>query len=150
MASAAEAECQAVTASIRKKADKYKRMSKWSTLSLTVVTVAIPVVIGTIPPGLWSKIVPSVLAALATLIAALIQIEKPQERWSLYRRYQRLAEVEALKYRFKSAPYDIDDRDQELAKQMAQLQLDLHDEWAGLVPRSADFKGPSTGAAARQ
>ena len=141
------AECQTVVDSIKAKADKYKRMTKWSTLSLTALTVAIPVVIGTIEPAFWAKIVPSGLAALAAFAAAFIQIEKPQERWSLYRRYQRLGEAEVLRFRFKSDPYAADHSDELLVKRMAQLQLDLHDEWAGLVPRSADFlAAPTSGA----
>jgi hypothetical protein len=106
-------------------------------------------VIGTVTPEFWAKLVPSVLAAVAAFMAAFIQIEKPQERWSLYRRYQRLAEAEALRYRFRSEPYDSEDSDRVLAIQMAQLQLDLHDEWAGLVPRSSDFKVPGAGSAER-
>lgn len=149
-APSAEKSSEGISGSIRAKADKYKLMSKVCTLSLTGATVSIPVVIATVEQEFWARLVPSVLAAVAAFVATFIQIEKPQERWSLYRRYQRLTEAELMKYRFKVDPYLGAASDHELVKRMGQLQLDLHDEWAGLVPRSADFRVPGTEGAAKR
>jgi len=86
------------------------------------------------------KLAPSLLAAVAAVAAGLLQVERPHERWKLYRGYQRRLEVERLRYQNAVAPYDVAEpqRRSSFAARVGELQLHLHDEWVGLVPVSAD------------
>ncbi|MEJ1089394.1 DUF4231 domain-containing protein [Microbacterium sp. Mu-80] len=142
-----EEECAAVAVSIGKKADKNKRRARAMTVAMTVSTAAIPVLIGLSGDNyLWGKVAPSVLAALSALLVALNGLERPHERWVLYRRYQRLVQAEEKKYRFEAPPYDGDERDRQLAAKVAQLELDLQEEWEGLIPSRSDLSSAGSPA----
>lgn len=131
--------CKKIARSIEDKADKYKRMSKTLTLGIAASAAAIPVVIGLpINDEFVVRTLPSLLAAASALAAVVLQIEKPQERWNLYRRYQRILEGEQVLFRAHAGIYRSRHRETRLAARVAKIQLDLHDEWSGLVPRSAD------------
>lgn len=143
----AEAECVAVAASIGKKADRNKLRARGMTVALTASTAAIPVLIGLSGDDhWWGKVAPSGLAALSALLVALNGLERPHERWVLYRRYQRLVQAEAKKYRFEAPPYDGDKRDRRLAAKVAQLELDLQTEWEGLIPSRSELASIGSGA----
>lgn len=140
--------CEDITKSIKGKADKYKRMSKVLTLGIAACAASIPVVIGLpIDDEFVVRTVPSLLAALSALAAVVLQIEKPQERWNLYRRYQRILEGEQVLFRAHAGAYKSRHRETRLAARVATIQLDLHDEWSGLVPRSADASLGNSGLA---
>lgn len=144
----AEDECAAVAASIGKKADKNKRRARAMTIAMTVSTASIPVLIGLSGDDFWwGRFAPSVLAAISALLVALNGLERPHERWVLYRRYQRLVQAEAKKYRFNARPYDGRKRDRLLATNVAQLELDLQMEWEGLIP--SRFELASAGSVPR-
>ncbi len=144
----AEDECAAVATSIGKKADKNKRRARAMMIATTFSTAAIPLLIGLSGDNYWlGKFAPSVLAAISALLVALNGLERPHERWVLYRRYQRLVQAEAKKYRFHARPYDRRKRDRLLASNVAQLELDLQMEWEGLIPSRSEVA--STGSAAR-
>jgi hypothetical protein len=131
----AAAECDAVATSIGKKADKNKRRARALTLAMTLSTAFVPVLILAGGDNFWlGKVAPSALAAVSAVLAALNQFDRPHQRWVLYRRYQRLLQVEGKRYRFKVAPYDGEDRDLHLGKTVAQLEIDLQSEWEGLIP----------------
>jgi hypothetical protein len=49
-----------------------------------------------------------------------------------------------VKYRFRVDPYDGSDRDVRLAGSVAQLQIDLHDEWSGLQPSASEITSASS------
>jgi hypothetical protein len=139
------AECHAVAKSIGEKADKNKRIARRRTLALTLSTALVPVFI--LVPGdifLLSKVAPSVLAAVSAVLAALNQFDRPHQRWVLYRRYERLVQAEGKRYRFAVAPYDGEDRDTQLGRAVAQLEIDLQAEWEGLIPSRNEI--PSTAA----
>ncbi len=56
-----------------------------------------------------------------------------------------------MHHRFGLGEYRGDqDRTLVLAQRLAQLQLDLHDEWAGLMPRSVDVAGFRQSALTRE
>lgn len=133
-------ECLNVTASIGRKADANKFRARMSVIIITGSTAAIPLCIGLATNSwIWGKAVPSILAATAALTSALVQLERPHERWKLYRRYHRTLEAEQLAYRFGSGLYrDSDDRDRLLAHRLAELQLRLHDDWESLLPGTAE------------
>lgn len=126
---------------MRRKAEKNKRRARLSVALLTGTTAAIPVSIGLSGSSwLWGKAVPSILAAIAAVTSSLVQLERPHERWKLYRRYHRIFEAEQLAFRFRTDAYaTVDDRDRYLAMRLAELQLKLHDEWEGLLPGSPEI-----------
>ncbi|GAA2493929.1 DUF4231 domain-containing protein [Winogradskya humida] len=142
---AALEECAAVKNSIKAKADKYKKYSRAAVIFLTTTTAAIPVFIGLSGDNFaFGKLVPSILAASAAVVSALVELEKPHGRWALYRRYQRALEGLIVKYRFRVDPYDGSDRGVRLAGSVAQLQIDLHDEWTGLQPSASEISSTSS------
>jgi hypothetical protein len=147
LSGSAHDECLAVTASIRSKADKHKRRARTATLSMTAATAAIPVFIGLSTDWFWGRVIPSVLAALTAVGAALVGLEKPHERWMLYRRYQRDLEAAELQYRFELQPFDGPDRDKQLAQYVADLQLELHRAWEVLIPSAGDVAAIKPGQA---
>ena len=137
-------ECLTVTGSIEKKADKYKLWSRLSVLGLTVLPASIPVLIGLGDTWFLSKALPSILAAASALLATWVQLERPHERWRLYRRYHRVMQAEQLNYRFAAGPYTgLHDRERLLAERLGVIQLQLHDEWEGLIPSAAELTNTS-------
>ena len=91
--------------------------------ALTGSTAAIPVLIGLGDSSwFWGRLAPSALAATAALVGALAQLERPHERWALYRRYHRRLEAEQLAYKFRTAPYHDDNRDKLLAQRLGQIR----------------------------
>lgn len=136
--------CNQTVASVRAKADWNERVARWATGLVIALTASVSVML--LASTHWDsfvvgKFVPAILTALAAVIAGYLQFERPHERWKLYRGYQRAFEVERMKFESGVAPYDGQDRAQALALRVAQLQLALHDDWAGLLPRSSDVAG---------
>lgn len=132
-------ECFIVRDSINRKANKYKVWSRVAVIALTAFSAAIPVFIGLSGTNfITGKAIPSVLAAASAILSAIISLEKPHERWGLYRRYQRIIEGEVFRYKFNVPPYNDESRGVQLAAFLAQTQLDLHDEWSGLQPRAQE------------
>lgn len=132
-------ELDAVSKSVGRKADGNKRNARTVTLFLAGSTAAIPVFIG-LSGGSFvlGKVIPSTLAAAAALATSWVGIERPHERWNLYRKYHRTIQMEKLLYIHRVPPYHSEDRDRLLIEKLAQLQLALHDEWAGLLPRTGE------------
>jgi Protein of unknown function (DUF4231) len=133
--------CDAFIAWLREKADRNERTTRLLTALIAAATAAIPVFL--VLSTRWlafflGKVVPAVLAALAALITALLHVWRSNDRWRLYRTYERTLETERLKYANKLEPYHGTNRDSEFLKTLAQLHLSLHDKWAGLVPKSTD------------
>lgn len=123
----------------KRKADQNERRARVSTILLTTTTALIPVTILASTQGsafLLGKLVPFVLAAAGALVAALTQVEKPHERWMLYRRTQRVWEAELLRYEHRQGPYDAPDADPRFVGWMAEQRMVTHDSWAALVPAS--------------
>jgi hypothetical protein len=136
--------CDRAIASVRRKADSNERLARLATALIILASALIPVaiILSTQEHAfVWGKLVPSLLAALAAVAAGLLQVERPHERWKLYRGYQRVLEAERLCYQNGVMPYDIDgtQRKPRFAARIAELELRLHDEWSGLVPVSADI-----------
>jgi Protein of unknown function (DUF4231) len=135
--------CDRTIVSIRRKADRNERLARTTTVLIILASSLIPVaiILSTQEHAfLWGKLAPSLLAAIAAVAAGLLQVERPHERWKMYRGYQRRFEVERLRYQNAVAPYDVEEpeRHSVFAARLGQLQLQLHDEWVGLVPVSAD------------
>jgi hypothetical protein len=137
------AACDRAIASVRRKADRNERLARSTTALIILASALIPVaiILSTKEHAfVWGKLAPSLLAAVAAVAAGLLQVERPHERWKLYRGYQRRLEVERLRYQNAVAPYDAAEpqRGRSFAARVGELQLQLHDEWVGLVPVSAD------------
>ena len=145
-------QCEAIVRSIAAKANSNKRRARLSTLILTAIPALIPVciIISTQVNDFWvGKVVPSVLAAASALLAALVDIERPHERWNLYRRYQRVLEAELLRYRHRVGRYSGDDADKVLIEEFSRQQVDLHNEWSGLIPQSSEVASLGRASAAK-
>lgn len=130
-----------ITGSIGEKAEKNKSRARTASLLLTGATALIPAFIGLGGNFFFAKVAPSGLAAFAAIVATWVQIERPHERWNLYRRYHRLFETERLKYVHHAPPYDDAYRDARLITLLAKEQMNLHDEWAGLLPSTSSVAG---------
>ena len=134
-------ECLDVTQSVTAKADKSKRRARVSTLVAIASSSAIPIFLGFGEEIVLLRVIPSVLAAMTVVISVWTGIERPHERWVLYRRYQRLLEAEQLRYKFGNREYaDEDTRERKLAEFLAKAQTDLHAEWEGLIPKSTSVQ----------
>jgi Zn-dependent protease with chaperone function len=138
-------QCNQAIASTRAKADKNKRRSRACTWTLTLGTAAIPVLIllSTQFLSFWiGKFVPGLVAAALFVAASYTQLERPHERWNVYRRYQRTFEAERLLYQGGAAPYnEPDTRDTVFATKLAQLTVALHDDWARVLPTPDEVAG---------
>ena len=126
--------------SLTKKADKYKWWSRCSTILLITSSALIPLFIGVFDHWVLAKLVPSGLAALSVMMASFIQLEKPQERWKLYRRAQRRLEEEWLYYKNGVEKYEnlAEDVDKMFLTSVQNILLNLHKSWEGLVPESSE------------
>ncbi|MDA0181531.1 DUF4231 domain-containing protein [Solirubrobacter phytolaccae] len=134
-------ECDRFIAEHTNKADRNKRRARLGTVAMAASTALIPASIVVSTAGhefFWGKLVPSLLAAVAAIIAGLLTAERPHERWSLYRRYQRMFEAERLRYTSGVAPYRGADADATFASWLAAARLSVHEEWAGLIPASGE------------
>lgn len=133
-------QCLVVTSSIGKKADKNKRRARYSALATTIFSSTIPILLAFGNGSVSTRIIASSLAAVTVVITTWVQIEKPNERWVLYRRYHRLLESEQIRYKFEIEPYEIE-REARLAEFLASIQSKLHLEWEGLIPSSEAVRG---------
>lgn len=134
--------CDAMIHYARRKADKNKRRSRFATTGLLLTTSSIPVavILSDRISEFWvGKVAVAVLAAVATVVGSWVRIERPHERWSLYRGYQRRLEAERIRYEHTIPPYEGEERDAAFAEFVAQCQSELHEEWAGLLPTSSEI-----------
>ncbi|MGW9159149.1 DUF4231 domain-containing protein [Microbacterium sp. NPDC055665] len=138
-------ECETIIASVKEKADKNKFRARFLVWSMTISTAAIPVVIiASGEDAFWGKVVPAALAAASALLVAINNLERPHERWVLYRRYHRLFAAEAKNYRFRVKPYAGINRDRRLGERIANLEIDLQAEWEGLIPKRSEISSAGT------
>ncbi len=134
--------CDAMIRFARRKADKNKRRSRIATAALLLATSVIPVavIVSDRTSPFWvGKVLVAVLAAVAAVVGGWVRIERPHERWSLYRRYQRRLEAERIRHEHQVEPYEGENREEVFAEFVAQRQADLHEEWAGLLPTSSEI-----------
>lgn len=129
--------CDRIVRSLSAKAERNKRRARASVLGLTASTAAIPVLI--VASTRWfsfelGKLAPAILAGLSAVLAGWVQIERPHERWKLYKRYERRIETERLRYKHHVGDYEHEDADLRFIEFLAGQQDVLHDEWSGLIP----------------
>jgi hypothetical protein len=142
--------CDQFIKAVRGRANANERAARVLTVVIVAATSSIPFLI--VASDRWGefvlgKLLPALLAAIASGTATWMQFGRPTERWKLYKSYQRAAEVERLLFHNRVAPYDDENtRDKALINHLAALQLRLNDDWAGLIPRSTEVS-PSTESA---
>jgi len=125
--------------SITKKANKYKKWSRYTTILLATSSGFIPLFVGVFDNWIFAKLIPSGLAAVSVIVASFIQLEKPQERWKLYRRFQRRLEEEWLYYKSNSNQYGTPEgRDELFIKNIQKILINLHERWEGLIPEVSE------------
>jgi hypothetical protein len=131
-----------VIRSIGTKAEKNKRRARSAVLFLATSSATIPLALVASTKYLsffLGKILPAALAAVAAIVATWLEIERPHQRWTLYKRYERLFEAERLRYKHKLGEYAGEDADDRFWEVLAEGQLKLHEEWAGLIPQSSEL-----------
>jgi hypothetical protein len=142
-------QCNAAIAATKDKAEKNKRRSRTCTWTLTLGTAAIPVLIllSTQFLSFWlGKLGPGCIAAALFIAASYTQLERPHERWNVYRRYQRTFEAERLRYQGSVAPYDDPEtREPLFAAKIAELTVALHEDWARVLPTPDEVAGIGRG-----
>jgi hypothetical protein len=130
-----------VISSVKWKADDNEFWARFGSAVMMAATAAIPVcvVLSTHWQSfVFGKVLPATLAAFAAWLAGRLQFDKPHERWTLYRGYQRVIEMERLRYENRVGQYAAEERDALFINRLAELQLELHDDWAHLVPKSSE------------
>ena len=144
--SSPETTAQQIITSLRAKADQNERRSRVCSVAVVLATTLVPVSLVLSSewlPFAFGKALPAVLAAAAAGLSTWLRAERPHERWVLYRGYQRAVEMEVLRFENQVGQYGGADAAQRLIDTLADMQLSLHDTWAGLVPRSAEVASRS-------
>lgn len=127
-----------VIESVGEKAKRYKKWSRrYSILSVLLSSLVVFVLMF---EGVSTfTVIASSITILNSLLLAWFQLEKPYERWRLYRKYHRLFEAERVKFINGIAPYNSSNSKSVLVENVSNLQLLLHYEWEGLVPSTDDL-----------
>jgi len=128
----------------RARATRSMWYSRLAGSTIIIATASIPIFLVLSTKWLefeFGKVAPTALAAVAAVTGGFAQVERPNERWKLYRRYQRMFEAELLRFENRTPEYAADDRVTHFVDRLNQLHLAMHDEWAGIIPRSADLAG---------
>jgi hypothetical protein len=142
--------CNRAIRSVKAKADRNERLARLTSSLIILASALIPIaiILSTKHAAFtWGKLTPSILAAVSAVAAGVLQVERPHERWKLYRGYQRVLEAERLRYENRVGVYDAAEqpRNAAFAERIAEVELRLHDDWGGLIPVSAAVaaRGPS-------
>lgn len=119
----------------KEKAKHNKSEALWCFRIIMGSTLLIPLFLSLGFDDWTSKVVPSLLSALAAFCTAWIQLRKPQELWSLYRTAQRELEDQLVKYQYRIDEYQISESvDKLLAQNVAEISFKSHKKWVGIVP----------------
>lgn len=126
---------------IKKKADKNKSLATFFFGVIILATVLSPTLILVSDNVIISKYIPASLSVLAAIAAYWIQVRKPNERWVLYRTYQRELEHEINSYKFQTGKYkDSEQKDKLLAESVNDKALNLHYDWIPMVPKATEVR----------
>jgi len=117
---------------------------KWATFLFGIIilaTVLSPTLILVSNNDIISKYTPAGLTVLAAISAYWIQVRKPNERWVLYRTYQREIEHEINSYKFATGKYkDAQEKEKLLAESINDKALKLHYDWIPMVPKATELE----------
>ncbi len=125
---------------IKKKADGNRLQSTFLFITVLAVTVFSPILILMSLGDLYSRFLPAILTACAAFATGWLQLRKPQERWVLYRTAQREIEFEIDQYIYGNGNYEKEnDKDAVLAGRVSKRALNLHYEWAPMIPSASEL-----------
>ena len=77
------------------------------------------------------------LALVIVWCSLAVELDRPHERWALYRKYQRILELERTQFRYKIGDYrtlEEAERLEHLTERLCAIELELHNEWEQLMP----------------
>ncbi|MCF7515119.1 DUF4231 domain-containing protein [Pseudoalteromonas sp. L23] len=126
----------------QEKASHNKFESLWCFKFIMLFTLSSPLLVS-LAEGFWlSKVLPSILSALAAFLTAWLQLRKPQELWALYRGAERIIEMNLVKYDFSLGEYKnkSGDADQVLIETISQLKINTHESWKNNIPTKSELK----------
>jgi hypothetical protein len=140
--------CSKTIAGFKAKANHNKTESQF-TFAVVVLASLISPALVTLGVGyFWGKVLPACLSLGAAAATSWLQLRKPQRLWTLYRECQRRLEDQLIRHRYHLSPYNKDEsRDQMLAAETAEIAMEAHQKWVGLVPNSDGMEAGLTGSA---
>ena len=130
--------CQHISEGLNKKANHNKRESLWGFKLIMLSTLTTPVLLNISDDWIVSKLIPSVFALIASFFTAWIKLRKPESLWGLYRTSQRKIENEIRYYQFSLSPYDTENADEILIKNVTEIYDKTHDNWLNIIPNIED------------
>lgn len=135
-------EVNAFVASVAAKASLNKLRSRIYTYVMALATTAIPAVVAIAPTPIWVKLSTLALSLIMVVATVSLDLERPHERWYLYRRYQRIVEIERTNFRYGLDVYkglSANEQASLLVERLSTIQYDLHVDWEGLMPTRAEI-----------
>lgn len=129
----------------KKKADHNKSESVWCFRGVMVCSLLAPIFLS-LGEGIWlSKVIPSLLSAIAAFCTAWLQLRKPQALWTVYRTAQRKIERTLIHYQFNVEKFDdssqsIDKADKLLISEVTSFSSEAHNVWTKNVPDTSALK----------
>ncbi|MFI2652826.1 DUF4231 domain-containing protein [Micromonospora fulviviridis] len=130
-------DAQAFLRSVSAKAQRNKRRARLYSYLTAAATSTIPAIVGLADTPVWLKLTTLVIALVMIWASVSLELDRPHERWALYRRYQRLLELESTRFQHELAPYndlDPDRRRRLLAERLCDIEETLHKDWELLMP----------------
>lgn len=141
----AEQYAQGQISHYKKKADHNKSESIFCFRGVMVCSLMAPIFLS-LGEGIWlSKVIPSVLSAIAAFCTAWLQLRKPQALWTVYRTAQRNIERTLIHYQFNVERFDdssqsIEKLDKLLIAEVTKLSSETHNVWVKNVPDTSGLK----------
>lgn len=139
--------CTKLIGGFKDKANHNKAESQF-TFAVVVLASLISPALVTLGVGyFWGKVLPACLSLSAAAATSWLQLRKPQRLWTLYRQCQRRLEDQLIRYRYRLDPYGANqDADKVLASATADVAMEAHLKWEGLVPNSDGLEASLTGS----
>jgi hypothetical protein len=122
-------------AGFERKANHNKTEALWC-FGLVVASTLVAPVFVMLAHDVWlGKVLPSVLSLFAAGLTTWLQLRKPQQLWALYRTCQRRIEDAQTAHEYGYGEFEVTaDRDQLLAKRVAEVAMYAHEQWVPLIP----------------
>lgn len=125
------------------KADYNKAESIWCFRGVMICSLLAPLFVS-LGEGVWlSKVIPSVLSAIAAFSTAWLQLRKPQNLWSVYRTAQRKIETTLIHYKYKTEDYEETSdvgADKLLISKVISFATEAHHMWIKALPDTNSLK----------
>lgn len=86
-----------------------------------------------------SKILPALLTSIGGISSGWLQLRKPQEKWIIYRTYQREIEKSIIDFTHNINGYTDDNKEKKIVETVSEKHKDLHSEWVKKAPKLEDI-----------